>query len=105
MGCHLAGLCGLLIPSMIGGTLATMGIWLLKRGGSEFVDDQGREALNFQLSLLVYLFVSIALTFFVVGIFLLVPLAFFALICVVIASVKANGGTAFRYPLCIRFIK
>lgn len=105
MGCHLAGLCGLIIPSMIGGALATMGLWLVKRDGSSFINDQGKEALNFQLSLLIYLFICIALTFFVVGVFLLLPLVFFALICEIVAAVKANDGIAFRYPLCIRFIK
>lgn len=105
MGCHLAGLCGLIIPSMIGGTLATMGLWLIKRDRSSFINEQGKEALNFQLSLLVYLFACIVLTFFVAGIFLLLPLVFFALICVIVAAVKANDGISFRYPLCIRFIK
>ena len=105
MACHLAGLCGLLIPHLIGGVLVTMGLWLIKKDSSSFVNEQGKEALNFQLSLLVYLFVSIVLTFFVVGIFILIPLAFFALIAIVVAVVKANDGQKFRYPLCIRFIK
>ena len=105
MTCHLVGLCGLLIPQLIGGVLVTMGLWLIKRDSSSFVNDQGKEALNFQLSLLVYLFLCIVLTFFVVGIFILIPLAFFALIAVVVAAVKVSDGQRFRYPLCIRFIK
>jgi len=105
MGCHLAGLCGIVIPVPFGGLVATMLIWLLKREEGPFIDDQGKEALNFQMTILIYVFGCIMLIFIGIGILLLFPLILYAFICIVIAAVKASEGVRFRYPGCIHFIK
>ncbi len=105
MGCHLMGLCGLLIPNLILGLIGTLILWLVKREDGVFIDEQGKEALNFQISLIIYSFAGILLTFIFVGFFLLVALVVFAYACVIIAAIKASEGVAFRYPACIRFIK
>ena len=104
MGCHLAGLCGIVIPFIFAGLVATLLIWLLKREDGSFIDDQGKEALNFQISLIIYLFGCIILIFIGIGVLLIIPLYLYAFICIVIGAVKASEGTAFRYPGCIRFI-
>ena len=104
-GCHLIGLCGLLIPNLVLGLIGTLVLWLIKRDEGAFIDDQGKEALNFQISLMIYLFACLMLTIVAIGFFLLLPLGIFAFVCIIIAAVKANEGTVFRYPGCIRFIK
>ena len=105
MGCHLMGLCGLLIPNLILGLIGTLILWLVKREDGVFIDDQGKEALNFQISLIIYSFAGVLLAFIFIGFFLLIALVIFAYVCVIIAAIKASEGVAFRYPACIRFIK
>jgi uncharacterized Tic20 family protein len=105
MGCHLIGLCGLLIPNLIMGLIGTLVLWLVKRDDGAFIDEQGKEALNFQITLIIYLFACIALSFIAIGLFLLVPLGIFGFVCIIVAAIKASDGISFRYPACIRFIK
>jgi uncharacterized Tic20 family protein len=59
MGCHLVALTGYFIP--IASIVAPLVIWLLKREESAFIDDQGKESVNFQLSILIYFIVAILL--------------------------------------------
>jgi uncharacterized protein len=103
MLCHLSALAGYLIP--FGNVIAPLIIWQIKRSEYPSVDVHGKEAVNFQISVLIYTFVSIFLTFVLIGIPLLVATVIGSLVCIVIASVKANKGETFRYPLTIRFIK
>ena len=105
MACHLVGLCGLLIPNLIMGLIGTLVLWLIKREDGSFIDDQGKEALNFQISLMIYMFACLVLSVVVIGFFLLLPLGIFGFVCIIIAAVKSSEGTAFRYPACIRLIK
>jgi len=105
MICHLIGLCGLLVPNLILGLVGTLVVWLIKREDGAFIDDQGKEALNFQISLLVYLFVCFILMIFVIGALLLIPLGVYAFVSVIVAAVKASEGVPYRHPICIRFIK
>jgi len=100
---HFASFAGFLIP--FGGVLGPLVVWQLKKDESEYVDYHGKEAVNFQLTMLIALFISFILVFVLIGIPLLIGLAIFDLIIVIIAGVKANDGVHFRYPMCIRFIK
>jgi len=103
MYCHLSGLLGVLIP--FGNIVAPLIIWQLKRDELPFVNDQGMEALNFQISITIYLFVSLILLFVVVGFFLLIAIGLFSTIFTIIAAVNAADGIKYRYPLSIRFVK
>jgi len=111
MFCHLAGLAGLspLMPG-IGSAVAPLIIWQLKADEFPFVAEQGRRAVNFQLSMLLYLTIGTIICFVsLVGAFL-VPVVFCVfglvdLIFVLDAAVKVNRGRHYRYPLTIRFFK
>lgn len=104
MFCHLASLSGFIgVP--FGNIIGPLIIWLVKRNELPFVDDQGKESLNFQISMTIYGIIAAILVFFVIGIFLAIALFIFGLVMVIIASVKANSGEYYRYPLTIRFIK
>jgi len=103
MLCHLGGLCKY-TPVPFGNVIAPLILWLIKKDELAFVDDQGKEALNFQISMSIYMLVSTILVFVLIGIVLLIALAVFDLVVIVLAAVKANQGIAYRYPLCIRFI-
>jgi len=109
---HLAVFIGLAVP--LGNVLAPLTIWLLKRHESPLLDDQGREAVNFQISLVVYALVLSAVMLilvllettpiFIIGMILggVAMLAVFVVI--ILAAVRANRGERFRYPLSIRWI-
>jgi len=104
MFCHLAGLAGLLIP-VIGNIVAPLIIWQIKKDEHPFVDEQGKGAVNFQISMSIYMAAAGLLCFACVGFFLLPAVVIVDLIFLLIAAVKANNGEHYRYPLTIRFIK
>ena len=102
MLCHLSALAGYIIP--FGNIVGPLVVWLIKKDEMPFVEDQGKEALNFQISVTIYVIVSFVLIFVLIGIFLLIAVGIFSLVMLIIAAIKANQGEAYRYPLCIRFI-
>jgi uncharacterized protein len=103
MWCHLGTFAGVFIP--FGNFLAPLIIWLSKKDEDPLVDDQGKESLNFQISVLLYAVISGILIFLIVGVIMLVVLALFTIIQVIKASLSASDGKPYRYPLCIRFIR
>ncbi len=106
MFCHLAGLAGL-IPIMpaFGSIIVPLIIWQIKKNEFPFVDEHGKEAVNFQISILLYSILCIPLVFICIGVILLVAIGIFDIVCLIIAAVKANNGEHYRYPICCRFIK
>ena len=77
----------------------------VKKDESAFVDDQGKEALNFNITISIAGFIAFLLMFVVIGGLLLPIIGIFWLVMTIIAAVKANGGERYRYPLTIRLIK
>jgi len=95
--CHLLGI--------FTGFVGPLIIWLIKKDQSPYVDTQGKEALNFQISILIYAIVTSASMFAFIGCVLFPAVMIFDLVMCIIAAMKANEGKVYRYPLCIRFIK
>ena len=104
MLCHLLALCGLVMP-FGGNILGPLVLWLVKKEGMPFVDDQGKESLNFQISVVIYGVGAALLSFIGIGIVLGAALGVFWLVMVIIATVAANKGERYRYPLTIRLLK
>ena len=128
---HVSGLLFLLgVP--LGGVLGSLLTWLFWRNDSRFVDENGKEAVNFNLSVFLYQFLIIMLglilflspvlsmlatdgpdPFTVIlsipGLLILVSglglLYIFRIVLALIAAIQAGNGDTFRYPLTIRFIK
>ena len=103
MLCHLSALT--MYFTAIGGIVGPLAVWLVKRNECPFVDDQGKESLNFQISMLIYHLIAAIGILCVIGIPALICLAIANVVLVIIASVQANNGVYYRYPLTIRFIK
>jgi len=103
MLCHLSALAGYIIP--FGNILGPLIFWLMKKDQYPEVDRQGKEALNFQISLTIWVIVSAVLILLLIGIFLLIALGVLQLVMIILASVKSNNGERFKYPLTIEFIK
>ena len=104
MFCHLAGL-GIFVIPLVGNIVAPLVIWQLKKDDDPFIDDQGKEAVNFQISITIYSIISMLLFVACVGPFLLGAVVIVDLILLLIAAVKANNGQAYNYPFTIRLIK
>ncbi|MEP5229871.1 MAG: DUF4870 domain-containing protein [Alloalcanivorax sp.] len=102
LACHLLAFVGMVFP--FGNILGPLVIWLVKKDDSAFVDDQGKEALNFNITISIAGFVAFLLTFVVIGAFLLPIIGIFWLVMTIVAAVKANGGEYYRYPLTLRLI-
>ena len=103
---HLAGLGGFLpLAPVLGGIIAPLIIWQIKKDQFPFVDEQGKEAVNFQISIVIYAIAAALLCFACIGIALLPAVYIFDVVFLLIAAVKANNGEHYRYPLTIRFIK
>lgn len=79
--------------------------WLVKKDEHPFVDDQGKESLNFQITILIAALVSGASIFACIGVALLPAVMIFDLVMCIIATMKANEGQRYRYPLTLRLIK
>ena len=101
--CHAAALLGLFFHFLghLGGPLI---VWLLKRGDSPEIDANGKESLNFQISMLIYDAVAFILCFVLIGVPILIALWIMNTVFVIIASVKTSEGKFYRYPFTIRFI-
>ena len=86
------------------GFLAPLVIMLVKGKDSAFVRRHAVESLNFQISLLIYLVVSFILAFVLIGFVLMAAVGVFALVVIILATIKAANGEDYRYPLCIRMV-
>jgi uncharacterized Tic20 family protein len=96
MLCHITGLISFIGPLIV---------WLLKKDESEFIDANGKQALNFQISIFIYSIVASMLIVLLIGIPLLVAIGLFSLVMIVLASVKALNGEVFEYPLSMKILK
>lgn len=79
-------------------------IWLIKKDQSSYLDQQGRELLNFQISYLIYAVASGLLCFIFIGIPLLFAVGIATVVLTVIGIVRASEGNIYRFPLTIRFL-
>ncbi|MGO4001541.1 MULTISPECIES: DUF4870 domain-containing protein [Pseudomonas] len=103
MFCHLSALLGIWVP--FGSLIGPLILWQMKRETDPFIDDQGKEALNFQISVAIASAICLLLMVVVIGFFLFGLVAIGALVLTIIAGVKANEGVPYRYPFTWRLIK
>lgn len=85
--------------------VAPLVLLLVQGQGSAYVEQHSKEALNFQLTMVIGWVITISLMFILVGFLLAIPLALVEIIWIVMAAVKASEGQSFRYPLRIRFVR
>jgi len=101
---HLAALAGYVVP-VLGNVLGPLIVWLIKKDTMPFVDEQGKEALNFQITVFIAFIICIPLCFIVIGIPLLFVVGIGALVLMIIAAIKAQNGENYRYPFALRLVK
>lgn len=87
------------------GFIGPLIVWLLKKENSSFVDDQGKEVLNWCITVVLAYIACVILMFVIIGIFLMPIVGLCHLIFTIIGAVKANKGIAYRYPFALRLLK
>lgn len=93
---HLGGTVFSFIPSLI--------VWILKKDDSAYLSDQAKEALNFQITMLIAQFIAGILVWILIG-FILIPIVWIAnVVFCIIAAISTSKGEKYRYPLCLRLI-
>ncbi len=114
MFAHLSALAGALLTSAIGGIGCLIGpliIWMVKKDTMAFVDDQGKEALNFNITVGIAFLALLLLSIFTLGIGLIIAVPLWIiiglawLVFTIIAGIKANEGVTYRYPFTLRLVK
>ncbi len=102
MVCHLASFAGYVVP--FGNIIGPLVVWMVKKDTSTFVDEHGKEALNFQISLTIYVVVAAMLAFVLIGFVILPALLILDIVVTIIADIEANKCNLYRYTLTIRFV-
>ncbi|HKU78402.1 MAG TPA: DUF4870 domain-containing protein [Rhodanobacteraceae bacterium] len=114
MFAHLSALLGAFVTGWIGGWgwfLGPLIIWLVKKDTMPFVNDQAKEALNFNITIAIVFVILTILGFATLGVgfFIAIPLMIIigiaALVFIILAAIRANEGVAYRYPFALRLIK
>ncbi|QLC73256.1 DUF4870 domain-containing protein [Pseudomonas sp. LPB0260] len=103
MFCHFAAFLGFVFP--FGNLIGPLIVWQIKKDLDPFVDAQGKEALNFQISVAIAFMLSVLLMLVVVGFLLAGLVSIGAIVLTIIAGIKVNEGQAYRYPFNWRLIK
>src|SRR5512133_3158372 len=94
MLCHLAAFAGFFFP--FGAVIGPLICWLTRKDESPWINVNGRNAMNFQLSMLLYMILAIPLVFILVGIPIILALMALKFVCIIIAGVKASKGELFK---------
>lgn len=102
LAAHLSAFAGAWMALAFLGPLV---VWLMKRHDHPFVATHAREALNFNLSVLLYAIVGFVLIFMLVGFLLLPLIGLMWLVFTVVAAIRASNGEPYRYPFTIRFVR
>jgi len=111
MFAHLSSLLGALLTGGVGVFIGPLVIWLIKKETMPFVDDQGKEALNFNITIAIVgvALIGLSVITFGIGLILALPVGLAVsvawLVFTVIAAIKSSEGVSYRYPLTLRLIK
>jgi uncharacterized protein len=93
---HLAGTVFWFIPALI--------VWILKKDDSAYLADQAKEALNFQITMTLAMFVASVLVWVLIG-FILIPMVWLVnIVFCIIAGIATSKAELYRYPLCLRLL-
>jgi hypothetical protein len=100
---HLSTFAGLVVP--FGSVIGPLAVWLTRRQRHPFIDDAGREALNFGISIAIYGLVALVAALMLVGIPLLIAGVITWVVLASLAAIRASQGQSYRYPLTMRFVR
>jgi uncharacterized protein len=93
---HLGGTVFSFIPGLL--------VWILKKDDSAYIADQAKEALNFQITVMLAMFLASILVWLLIGIVLIPIVWLLNIVFCIIAAISTSKGETYRYPLCLRLI-
>ena len=93
---HLGGTVFSFVPGLL--------VWVLKKNDSAYLADQAKEALNFQITMLVAQFIAGILVWVLIGFFLIPLIWLLNVVFCIIAAISTSKGETYRYPFCLRLI-
>jgi uncharacterized Tic20 family protein len=106
---HLSGFLGYLVVIPFASIIGPLVVWLLKKDSSEFVDEHGKESINFQITMSVFYAITWVLFFSIIFTLIAIPLfgllGVWMVVLVIVAAIKAINGENFRYPLTLRLLR
>jgi len=104
--CHLLPFAGILVPHIpVINIVAPLVLWLMKKESMPFVDQQGKEVLNFQITVSIVMFACLLTIWLILPAFIAIGVGIAAFVLMIIGAIKANDGVAYRYPFTLRLIK
>lgn len=104
--CHLLPFAGCLMPKVpVLNIVAPLLLWLIKKDEMPFLRDQGREVINFQITVSIATFVCMLTFWLVLPILIAIGVAVTAFVLMILGAIKASDGVAYRYPFSLRLIK
>ena len=93
---HLGGTVFSFIPALI--------VWVLKKDDSEYISNQAKEALNFQITVLIAQFIAGVLALILIGFVFMGIIWLVNIVLCIIAAISTSKGENYRYPICLRLI-
>ncbi len=104
---HLLALIGIVVPVPFAEIVGPAVLYAVKREEMPYVREQGRESINFQITIAILYLVAIPLTlpiFLFVGVAFLLALKLLNLVLIIVATAKTSTGEPFRYPFSLKFV-
>jgi uncharacterized Tic20 family protein len=95
------------LSGIVAGFIVPLIMWLINKDKPEksWLTDQSKEALNFQITLLIVYVVGVILSVILIGALINLLAWIACLVLSIIAGLAANKGEAYRYPFALRLIK
>lgn len=105
MLCHLLAFAGVIAPFPGASIVGPLILWSIKKDSMPFVNEQGKEAINFNITLSIIIAICALLFWLIFPIVLAIIIGLAGVVCVIIAAIRTSEGKHYRYPWCIRFVK
>ncbi len=105
MICHLLAFAGFLVPFPGGSIIGPLILWAVKKDGMPFVNEQGKEAINFNITVSIIAVVCMFTFWLILPMILMFAVGVAAIVLIIIAAIQSNEGKHYRYPWILRFVK
>ncbi len=100
---HISQFAGIVLP--FGGFVLPLVMWLTNREKNSFIDEHGKNIINWLISATIYAIAGAILTLLLVGIVILIAVGILCVVYPIIGATKASKNEIWNYPLAIKFIK
>ncbi len=105
MLCHLLSFSGFIVTVPGASIIGPLILWAIKKDDMPFVNDQGKEAINFNITVSLIVVFCALTVWLILPFFVLIGVTIAAVVLVIIAAIQANEGKTYRYPFILRLVK